>query len=372
MTFVSLMAHNVRTRPLRAVLTMVAVALGVTAVVAVGVLTQSLGRSAAAVVQTGRADFTVAQNGASDVIYSSLDQSEVAAVAAQPGVDAATGVLVSTGKLDADHPLFIELGLTPEDQAGFGVTVVAGRSYAPDATDDIMLGYRIANDLHRGVGDTLQIEERTFHIVGLYSTGNAIGDSAAMFPLPALQAWKRQPGTVTLVFARVHPGADIDAIRSQLEHEHPQLATVRSEADFGRIDRNLVFIGAANIGATILAVFIGAAGVMNTSMLSFFERIREFGVLRAIGWTSRRVLSLVFGEALVVSTAGAALGVVTGLAVIALLTRVPDLRGVFEPDLSPAVFWRALGFAFVMAFLGALYPAYRAARQAPLEAIRHE
>jgi putative ABC transport system permease protein len=372
MTFIQLISHNVRTRPLRAVLTMMAVTIGITAVVAVSVLTQSLDHSATAVVQTGRADFTVAQNGASDIMYSSLDEAEVSAVKAEPGIADAVGVLVATGNLDPDHPLFIELGLAPDQQPAFGVTVVAGQSYAGDATDQIMLGYRAAADLHVGVGDSFKIEERTFRVVGLYSTGNAIGDSAAMFPLAALQEWKRQPGIVTLVFAQVKPGADIDAVRASLEQDHPQMATVRSETDFGRIDRNLEFIGAANVGATILAVVIGAAGVMNTSMMSFFERIREFGVLRAVGWTRRRVLSLVFGEALLVSTIGAVLGVVAGVGVTLLLTRLPDLRGVFEPEFSSSIFWRALGFAFLMTLLGALYPAYRAARLAPLEALRHE
>ena len=45
------------------------------------------------------------------------------------------------------------------------------------------------------------------------------------------------------------------------------------------VDRNLVLITAANVGGSILALFIGATGVMNTSLLSFFERIREFGLL---------------------------------------------------------------------------------------------
>ena len=134
----------------------------------------------------------------------------------------------------------------------------------------------------------------------------------------------------------------------------------------------VVLVSAANVGGSILALFIGATGVMNTSLLSFFERIREFGVLRALGWSRRRLITLVFGEALVVSLIGAALGVLVGFVAVEGLTRVGSLVGVFQPYYSTQIFVRALAFAFGMALLGALYPVVRAARLAPLKALQHE
>ena len=90
---------------------------------------------------------------------------------------------------------------------------------------------------------------------------------------------------------------------------------------------------------------IGAIGVMNTTLLSFLERTREFGVLRSIGWSRKRLLALVLGEAFVLSLAGAALGVTLGFGAVAGLSRLPDLRGIFEPTYSTGVFGRALVFA---------------------------
>lgn len=152
----------------------------------------------------------------------------------------------------------------------------------------------------------------------------------------------------------------------------PQLATVRTESEFGRVDRNLALISAANVGVSLLALVIGAIGVMNTMVMSVFERTREFGVLRAVGWTRRRVLALVLSEALLVGTAGAVVGVIAGVITIRLIGRVPELVGVFQPDYTADVFARALAIAVGMAFLGALYPAVRAALLMPLDALRHE
>jgi len=193
-----------------------------------------------------------------------------------------------------------------------------------------------------------------------------------MMPLPTLQARERKPGNVTLAFVRVKPGTNIDDLRARIDRENPELATVRTQSEFGRIDRNLKLISAANVGASILALVIGAVGVMNTTVMSVFERTREFGVLRAVGWSRLRVLGMVMSEALLVALAGAAAGLAAGFVAVKLIQQVPELVGVFQPDYPGDVFGRALGIAIGMAFIGAFYPAVRAALLRPLEALRHE
>jgi putative ABC transport system permease protein len=372
MTFLGLLAHNVLRRRLRAVVTALAVSIGVTAVMTLGVLTYSLRQTAVSILETGKSDFTVSQRGVSDLLDSTLDREDLQAIRSTPGVRSAIGTLVETGRVDAAHPIFIEIGLHEADEDPYGITVLRGRSFRDDASDEMMLGWRAAKDFGVGVGDKFTIEERTFRIVGLFSTGNAVGDAAGMFPLTDLQAWKRLPGVLTLAFVVTKPGVSIDGVRHAIERANPRLATVRSAKDYGKVDRNLVLITAANIGGSILALFIGATGVMNTSLLSFFERIREFGLLRAVGWSRRRLFRLVLGEALLVSLVGAGLGIGIGFGAVEGLTRVPQLRGVFRPAYDSMIFARALGFAFGMALLGALYPATRAAMLPPLEALQHE
>jgi putative ABC transport system permease protein len=372
MPFLSLIARNVLTRKVRAGLTGLAVAIAIMTVVALGVLTHSLRRTAISVLQTGKADFTVAQKGVSDVLYSSLDENQVQQLKSYPEVDSAVGVLVAAIKLDSDHPFFLELGIQPDELAPFGVQVVAGRPYTATAPDEVMLGYRASKDLHKNVGDSITIDNNTFKVVGVFSTGQVFGDSASMLPLTTLQANERKPGAITLAFVKVKSGANIEALRQRIEKDNPEMATVRTVSDFGRVDRNLSLISAANVGITILALVIGAIGVMNTMVMSVFERTREFGVLRAVGWTRARVISLVVGEAIVISLIGAAVGVVFGFLAIKGIQRVPELVGVFQPDYPAAIFGRALGLAIGMAFIGALYPAIRAALLEPMDALRHE
>jgi putative ABC transport system permease protein len=193
-----------------------------------------------------------------------------------------------------------------------------------------------------------------------------------MFPLPSLQASERLDGNVTLVFAKVQPGADIDRVRSTIERANAQLTTARTESEFGQVDRSLQLISAADRGSTILALLIGAVIVANTMLLSFSERTREFGLLRAVGWGRWRVVALVIGEALIVGIIGAAVGVGLSVLATASLKHASELAGILHPQYTAGVFARALYVAAGTALLGALYPALRAASLEPLVALRHE
>lgn len=372
MYIVQFAIQNVVTRKARASLTLIAIAISIAIVFTMGVLTHSLRETAISILRTGAADFTIAQKGVSDVVYSSLDEADLDELRQYPGVASAVGVLVDPIELDSKHPFFLQLGVPADQLENFGVQVVAGSAYEPAARDEIMLGFRTAREFEKTIGDQFAIEDRTYRVVGIYSTGQVYGDSAVMLPLPELQADERKPGVVTLAFIRVTEGADIDGLRSQIEADHPELATVRTESEFGQIDRNLELISAANAGVSALALVIGAVSVMNTMMLTVFERTREFGVLRALGWARSRVLLDVVIEASMVTLAGALAGIAGGFLAVRLLEDAPDLVGVFQPVYPAGVFARALAIAAGMAFVGALYPALRAALLAPLEAIRHE
>jgi len=209
-------------------------------------------------------------------------------------------------------------------------------------------------------------------VVGTYSTGNSFGDAGAMFPLPAIQGYNRLAGIVTLVFVKVTPGSSPSAVAARVSYAQPELTTIRTATQFGRADQNLVYLEAAVNGSTVLAILIGAVIVGNTMLLSLFERTREFGLLRAVGWTRRRTVGLLLGESLLLAFLGAAVGVALSFVVAAILARLPALKGILHPNFTEDAFWRALITAFVMTFLGALYPTTRAALLSPLKALSYE
>lgn len=371
MTFAGLILHNVRAHKLRALLTALSVAIGVMAVLALGILTSSLRESATQILQVGKADFTVVQKG-SDPLQSAIATNDLAAMAKVEGVQSIVGALLETDRYDSSHPAVIEVGLDQQAQKPFGVVILQGTSYAPHATDQVMLGFALAQSIHKSVGDTLTMGGKKRKVVGIYRTGVSFGDSTMMFPLTTLQAENQVPGYVTLGFVKVVHGASIPVVKKQIAHKFVQYAPIASLTDFGRNNNTLTLVDAANTGGTILAAVIAISGVLNTTLLSFFERIREFGVLRSIGWARQRIIGLVLGEAVVVGVVGALIGLLLGWSAVNVLQNLSSLRGYFTPHWQTSVFVRSLSFAIGVALVGAMYPAIRAASISPLEALRRE
>ena len=372
MSFAALILHNVTVRPVRLALTAQAVAIGVLTEVSLGEVTHSLEASDQAQLKTGQADFTIAQKGVTDLLSSSIDAASLARVRAEPGVAGVTGVLIGTERLNAANPQFLEIGIDPSDLAAFGVTVVAGRPFGASATNEVMLGWRAAQNLGLHTGDTIRIANTTYRITGLYSTGQALGDTGAMLPLAWFQTYQRQPAQYTLLFVRIAPGASVTAVQARIDRDFPQLATIRTLQQFGRADRSLSLILAADKGATVLAIIIGAIVVMSAMTMSFIERTREFGVLSALGWTRRRVGIMIMSEALLTGIIGTAGGLALSVLAVLGVQQLPSLIGILEPVYTADIFGRALYTAAAMVLLGGLVPAIRAAASRPLEALRHE
>jgi putative ABC transport system permease protein len=371
-TFIGLILRNLWTKRVRSLGLAFAVAFAVMTVVTLAVTSSGLEQSAAAIVSVGKADLTVAQKGASGILSSTIDQGELDAIHSTPGVASAVGVLVEIEHINSTNPAFIEIGLNPSDMPAFGITIVAGRAYDSVSSHEVILGCRAASNLGLHVGSIFRANGTWNTVTGVYSTGNAFGDAGAMFPLPAIQGYNRLAGIVTLVFVKDLPRVPASQVARRIEYRLPELTTIRTASQFGRADRTLVYLHAAVDGSTVLAVLIGSVIVGNTMLLSLFERTREFGLLRAVGWTRWRTVSLLGAESLILAIGGAGVGVALSFVVATLLTRLPVLAGLLHPNFTAGAFVRALVTALAMTIVGALYPTIRAAVLSPLKAISYE
>jgi putative ABC transport system permease protein len=350
----------------------VAIGFAVMTVVTLTVVGSSLQSSATAVIHIGEANFVVAQKGVADILNSTIDEHTLERLERTPGVASAVGVLVETQKLNAANPVFIEVGIDPQDLGPFGVRLLAGHPYSADATNQVLLGWRAAQNFGLHVGDHFVADGADNTVVGIVATGNSFGDDAAFFPLPAEQGYNRVPGIVTLVFVKTAPKVPVATVEHRITQDQPELETIRTAQQFGRADLTLVFVRAAATGSAILAVVIGAIIIGNTMLLSLFERTREFGMLMAVGWVRSRIVALILEEGLALAVIGTAVGLALAVGVTSLLTTLPQLRGVLHPDFTASAFVTGLATAFAMTLLGTLYPALRAALRSPLQALSHE
>ncbi len=159
----------------------------------------------------------------------------------------------------------------------------------------------------------------------------------------------------------------MEKLRKEIEALQPGLE-VKRPTDFVehvpqvRIGRAVAWLTSA------IALFIGAIGMLNTMVMSVFERTKEIGTLRAIGWRKSRVIRMVLGESLILSIAGAVLGSAGGAALAKFLSHLPNTAGVTQGDVGSSVFIEGFLVALIVGLLGAIYPALWSANLLPTEA----
>ena len=142
-------------------------------------------------------------------------------------------------------------------------------------------------------------------------------------------------GLVTALYVKVKPGADPRSIAKAIEAASDTVTTVSSVDEYGKVDQGVEAIDAANLAISLLAVLIGAVGVTNTMIMSVFERTREIGILRALGWRSARIMRMIVGESLLLCLAAAVVGIALGVLATRALLLVPAIETFLEPQYSP-------------------------------------
>jgi putative ABC transport system permease protein len=264
--------------------------------------------------------------------------------------------------------------------------VRAGRALAAGDRKVAVLGSDFAASRQLGVGATLPIGALEFTVVGILDKTLTAPDRFAMVPLEdARDVWLRRDPLLFRVFgaggltrADLNSGAavgwrdgvDPDALARSIQAAVPGV-NVTIPGELSRLLRtSTAFFSALLIGIGTLALVIGGLSLANTVTAAVFERIRDFGVKRALGATDGQLLREVLGEALRVSLWGVGIGVALALAIgYAVDSRtLRDGQQLFF--FSP----RLLGFTFLFALLlgglAAAYATLRIARLSPAEAIR--
>jgi len=371
MSLVTLVFKNLLRQRVRTLLTVLGIAVGVATVVALGAITEGLKGSSGEFVHAGGADFMVAEEGASDLSFSAVSENDWHAIAARPDVARATGVLLEVADVGS-NPFFLLFGYEAEALPDEPFELVAGRLPTSGAPREALLGSNGAEELSADVGATVVLDRTPFEVVGIYRTGERWRDSGAIVPLETAQRISSKTDVVTAVHVMVESGADPHEVAMAIEQEHPRLAALEESADYGEVDQGFKIMDAANLAISLLAVGIGAIGVMNTMIMSVFERTREIGILRAVGWRGSRILRMIFLESLALCLVAAAIGVLLGFLASRAVLLVPSLSSFLVPVYSLDVFGRALAVGITVALVGALYPALRAVRLSPMEALRYE
>jgi putative ABC transport system permease protein len=219
------------------------------------------------------------------------------------------------------------------------------------------------------VGDTLRIGDKTFHIVGIYETGSMILDVIIVMDIEMARTVLSEPqDSVSCIYIEGSNPANNDTLAAAIEAAHPGFdarsmneAQANFSALMGQVDNFLLM-------TVSLALTVGIVGIVNTMLMSTTERFIEFGVLRTNGWSQLNILTLVTLESAYLGLLAGLVG--CGLAAAGAALVNPFISGGIRLGVTPALLGLGLGLSVIMGMLGGLYPAWRAARLVPMDAIR--
>ncbi|MBI5877063.1 MAG: ABC transporter permease [Chloroflexi bacterium] len=359
---------NLWRRKTRTLLTVLGIAVGVAAVVALGAFGEGMAGGFKTVFTSASADLMVAEEDAILALMSSVDDAVGEELRGMRNVDAVCGTVVGMLTMP-DIPYFFVIG---EDPRGFTLAhyrVIAGEPLR--TRREVMIGKLTAGNFKKTVGDRFRIGENSYTVVGIYETGAAIEDGGAVITLEDAQRSFGKPRTVNYYNVRLKDLRQIDAVRAEIETRWPDLAATRS----GEQTRQTEMLDLYSSFGWFLGVFgvlVGGLGMMNTTLMSVIERTREIGVLRALGWRRRRILALILGESLALAAAGGLAGIALGWALIEAARLSPATQTILSGTLTPAMMGQAMVIALMLGTVGGMYPAWRAAQLQPIEAMRRE
>jgi len=359
---------NLLRRKVRTALTILGVAVGVAAVVVLSAFAEGMANGFGAVGSSADADLLVSQKDAVMIIVGAIDEEVGAEIAAMRGVAAVSGAVVGILQLP-ESPYFLVSG---EDPRSFGMRryqIIAGRPIG--ARREVLLGRKSAESLNKRVGDKFRINDVSYHVVGIYETGSSFEDNGAVIHLADAQRAFDKRRQVSYFKLKLRDPRDREEVRRAIERRWPTLA-VTASGEATAQDELLDIYRAMGWVIGLFAILVGGLGMMNAQLMSVFERTREIGVLRAMGWRRRRVMRLMLGEALLLALVGGGAGLLLSVATIALLSRSAALGGFLSGAVEPIGYIQALVIASVLGLVGGGYPAWRAARLAPVEAMRAE
>ncbi|MEM9645695.1 MAG: ABC transporter permease, partial [Planctomycetota bacterium] len=301
---------------------MIALSTAIAAVVALLGIAQGFQDSFADVYRSHSVDVVVSRQGAADRLSSSIDEVLVGQIDDVDGVEKSAAVLLETLSLEEEGVYGIPaMGMA---EGSWLLDDFELRGSAP-AADEVLLGIHLADRLELGPGDSVSLFDDPYVVSGVFTSRSTWENGSMVLPLSLLQVLTGREGQVTYSnvvlseFESAVRGAtadadlkvdtviDADAVIEKIRNLDSKLLPLVTE-EFVETDTRMQIASAMAWMTSMIAIVIGAIGTLNTMMTSVMERTDEIGILRAIGWSRRRIVGMIFGEACLLAMFAGALG----------------------------------------------------------------
>lgn len=272
------------------------------------------------------------------------------------------------------------IGILPEEMKTFkGWEIENGNYFASPDEKAVIVGLGISQQFKLSLNDVLTIRGEKFPIKGILKETGSKDDTAIFIPLPIAQKLYGVQDNVSFIAVKVDDISKIDDYILKIQ----DAANVAVSSDKQLLKSVLSIIGTVNLTLQLIAavaLIAAAFGIINTMMTAIYERRREIGILQAIGSKSSTIFKVFLLESGLYGLLGGIIGLVVGLGVSSIAAPYISqneftafMKGAnmtISLDLNLVV--ESLLFSLVISIVSGLYPAWKAARLTPVEAMSYE
>ncbi len=255
----------------------------------------------------------------------------------------------------------------------------SGRLLRDGDQGKVLLGLNLANKLNVGTGDTVPMRGMSFQVVGIYKATLTAPDSFAFVSYQdgldlfrAANPYFQVSDIAGTIDVLPQPGVNPDQLSTDIQNQVADVRAISPNEAVRQISQFSLIFNAILIGISLIALLVGGLAIINTMIMSVSERTREIGLKKALGAETRSVLGEYLVESAIIGLAGGLIGMGLGVVLIVVLNTVVKTNGANVFAISWSVILTPVIFATVLGTLAGIFPALRASRLKPVEALKED
>lgn len=270
------------------------------------------------------------------------------------------------------------MGIVPEETKEFkGWQIAAGNYFPTEEAEGAVLGAVLAEQFELTPGDQVRVRGNMIPVLGVLEETSGKDDLTVFLSMPRAQQLYQQQDRVSYVAVRVDKLDEVDLYAMKIK-DQVSLGVV---SDKQMLNSVLGIVGTVNFTLQLIAavaILAAAFGIVNTMMTATYERKREIGILQAMGAARFTIFRLFLIESAIYGLLGGFGGAALGMAgsifaapYISQNAATSFVKG-SQTSIDPTLFLGAVLFSTLVAIISGLYPAWKAAKLSPVEAISYE
>jgi putative ABC transport system permease protein len=357
-------------------LTIFGIVIGITAIVALGSISEGIKARINEQLEFLGGTIMVSSKGSGSLMMgfmgSEISKNRVEELESIPNVKEVIPIIVQIEVETIGQQGKIIVGIDPNKVdyfKGKGIELEFGRTIQEGDTYSANLGYTFAKTNNLVVGDTIKLKNENFEVVGTFEESGSTIDNMIIVPIDTLMDVYDMENYKAL-YVIPEDISRIDDLAEDIEDEFDDLSAQTTKEMAEQASQIVNTIQIFTIGIAGISVVVGGLGVMNTMIMSIMERKKEIGIMKAIGATNKFILNQILLESVMITLIGGILGILFGSIGSYSLRFFSETFTHVKVTLNLILI--SLIFALSLGILGGIYPAWKAVKLNPIEAIRYE